>query len=510
MDHQSFRYYIPGIVFLIPIYVVTCWITISKVTDSDIRVFVLVGGITTFPTISLPIGWWIYNAYRVWWLKLTKGGYENKDFLQLIRNYTKPFYSPLTNSILIDFTQIKGIESWLKIEPELFRKTFYPFTSKIKFKEEIKQKGVHPKFTEPLSDFILFKDSGYDYARSISSVRYGLESSVFAIILGGIYAFGLKVIWLHQLKSPHQIEQANFSPFIFWIIFLIVLTAGIIITLFLRWKYTDKEYDARLILSTLTSMSSNYFDTKAFTIKIPKEVVEKVEELNLNAKSYAAFDLDNTLLIDDIGEAVFATLVRKKLVKDFNWDDYIKLIDQNREAAYKKVIEVMKGLELQKLKQITYEIIKSEDTHIEIGEEKIPIPKPNTTMQSLISLLKTKGIDVYIVTASNKVSAEIICWEYFGIPSSNVLGAIINVDSNQRIANDSSEIPYGEEKVNILKKKFKDKPVVTGGDGMWDKFLLDYTISGGIKLWLGQNTKEYQKLKDEYYHDSNFYHVARK
>jgi phosphoserine phosphatase len=256
-------------------------------------------------------------------------------------------------------------------------------------------------------------------------------------------------------------------------------------------------------------MSTNYFDTKLFTGNIPKEILEKISHLKLKGRPYAAFDLDNTLLIDDIGEAVFAALVKKKLVLDFNWRDYINLIEQNREAAYKKIIEVMNGLELETLKKITHEIINSEDTHIEIGDDKIPIPEPNSIVQSLISLLKTKGIDVYIVTASNKVSADIICWKHFGTPSSNVLGAIVGTDRNERISYDSSEIPYGEGKVNALKKRFKDKPVVTGGDGMWDKFLLDYTTSDGIRLWLGQNKNEYQKLKDEYYKDLNFYHIPK-
>jgi hypothetical protein len=199
MDHQSFRYYIPGVTFIFPIFLVACWITINNYKDSDVRLFVLVGGITAFPTIALPIGWWIYNAYRVWWLFWTKGGYENKEFVNLIRKDTKPFYSPLIDSILIDFSHIKEIESWIKIDMEVFRKTFYPFTSRTNFKNEIQQKGINPKFTEHLSDYILFKDRGYDYARSISSVRYGLESSLFALGLGVIFAIGLKIIWLYNL-----------------------------------------------------------------------------------------------------------------------------------------------------------------------------------------------------------------------------------------------------------------------------------------------------------------------
>ena len=312
MDHQSFRYYIPGIIFLLPIYFITCWITITNYTDSDIRVFVLVGGITTFPVIALAIGWWIYNAYRVWWLILTHGGYENREFVKLIRKNTKPFYSPITQSILIDFSHIKDIKSWIKFDIDIFRKTFYPFTSKKKFIREIEQKGVHPKFTEPLSDFILFKDKGYDYARSISSVRYGFESSFFALVISFIYTLGLKSIWLYQL---HQ--TSNILYFHFWIIIVSLLSIGIMITLLIRWRLADKEYDARLLLTTVTSISSNYFNTEVFENNIPKEIFEKINKLTLEGKPFAAFDLDNTLLINDIGEAVFASLVKKKIISDF-------------------------------------------------------------------------------------------------------------------------------------------------------------------------------------------------
>ena len=504
MDHQSFRFYIPGVSFLFPIFLVACWITVKNYHDSDVRLFVLVGGITAFPTIALPIGWWIYNAYRVWWLILTKGGYENKTFVKLISKDIKPFYSPLNNSILIDFCHIKGIESWIKFDLDIFQKTFYPFTSKAKFKEEIQQKGVHPKFTESLSDFILFKDNGYDYARSISSVRYGIESGIFAIGLGGIYAFGLKAIWLHYLHL-----SSNYNIFILWVLILSLLSIVLILTLFIRWKYADKEYDARLILTTVTSLDSNFFENSFFADNIPKNVIDNINQLKLTSNSYAAFDLDNTLLIDDIGEAVFAALVKQNLVTDFKWKDYLNLLEKNREAAYKKVIDVMNGLKLNLLKKITHEIIESEDSYIEIEGGKIPIPKPNSIMQSLVSILKSKGIEVFIVTASNKISAEIICWKHFGIPASNVIGAEVETDKNKNISSTVAEIPFAEGKVKALKKRFKEQPIVTGGDGSWDKFLLDYTKSNGIRLWLGQNKDEYQKMKDEFYKDLSFYHIPR-
>lgn len=508
MDHQSFRFYIPGIVFLFPIYSVICWITVNYYTnldDSDFRTFVLLGGITTFPVIALPIGWWIFNAYRVWWLILSKGGYENKDFVKLIRKDTKPFYFPSTESIFIDFSHLGQNQGWIKIDTDIFRKTFCPFISKEKFQREIERIGVFPKFTEPLSDYILFKDKGYDYARSISSVRYGLESSVFALTLSLIYASGLRTIWLFKLH-----HLSNEIAYIAWLCILTSVTLTLIVTLIIRWRYADREYDARLNLTTLTTIKSNFSDVKVFKNNIPQEIVSDIDNLNLMDRPYAAFDLDNTLLVGDIGEAVFVALIEKGLIKNFNWKDYKNLLSKDREAAYKKVVEVMKGIPISTLEQITHSILDSEEKTIQIHSDEIPVPKANPIMQSIIGLLKTKGVDVYVVTASNKVSAEIACWKSFGIPHSNVLGAIVSSDWRKRIVFDSTNIPFGERKVTALKEILKTKPIVTGGDGVWDKSLLDYTTPDGIRLWLGQDRKEYQKIKDKSYKELKFHFVERK
>ncbi|MCE1198946.1 MAG: haloacid dehalogenase-like hydrolase [Marinilabiliales bacterium] len=504
MDHQSFRYYIPGIMFLLPIYFVICWITISSYTNTDIRTFVLLGGITTFPLISLPVGWWIYNAYRVWWLLFTKGGYEHKDFVKLVREDIKPFYSPITKSVLADFSHIKDIESWIRFDLEIFRKTFYPYTSKVRFNREIERYGIRPKFTEQLSDIILFKDKGYDYARSISSVRYVFESSSFALMLSIFYAFGIKYIWLYQINKVN-----NSLVYTSWVIILTMLTICIIITLLVRWSRADKEYDARLLLTTVTSLRSNYVSADLFKGKIPTEIFEKIGCLNLEGKPFAAFDLDNTLLIDDIGEAVFASLVKQNIITEFGWDDYLDLIKKDRESAYKKVVELMNGLKISELIKMTNELLDGRDEYVVLNSFQIPIPKPNPVMQSIVSHLLTLGVDVFVVTASNKISAEIVCWKYFGIPSSKVFGADFKVDKNGRISGSVAKIPYANGKVEILKQKVNGRPIITGGDGFWDNYLLEYTESSGIRLWLGQDVFEYQEIKESRYKDLQFYNIQR-
>ncbi len=242
---------------------------------------------------------------------------------------------------------------------------------------------------------------------------------------------------------------------------------------------------------------------KSIENNIPKHIVAKIDELSLIGNQYAAFDLDNTLLIGDIGEAVFAILVKNKIVKNFGWKNYIDLIKTDREKAYFKVIEVMNNLELRLVENITHDLIHTHAIEIELEGYRIPIPKPNTIMRSLVTLLNTSGIQVNVVTASNRVSAEIICWEYFGIHASNVFGARVDINNNKIIKIKFNEVPYGKEKVNVLKREFKNKPVFTAGDANWDRYLLSYTTQNGIRLWTGKDS-EFKKLKEKYYKNLEF------
>jgi hypothetical protein len=60
-----------------------------------------------------------------------------------------------------------------------------------------------------------------------------------------------------------------------------------------------------------------------------------------------------------------------------------------------------------------------------------------------------------------------------------------------------AEIPYGEGKVLILKEVLSEfKPIITGSDGEWDRFLLDYTSIDGSRFWLGKDKAEYTELKN--------------
>ncbi len=219
--------------------------------------------------------------------------------------------------------------------------------------------------------------------------------------------------------------------------------------------------------------------------KIPQEIIERINELHITDKSFAAFDLDNTLLIGDIGEAVFALLVKKKFIKNFGWKDYLSQMKKNKLKAYKHIIDIMQGLQLGILEKVTLEVLNKKAA-ISIEGYKIPIPKRSEMMKLILEMLAEKGMPTYVITASNEVSAAIICKKYFEIPASHIIGAEVSIDKKGIIQVGAKEFPYAKGKVNILKKRFKNKPLVTGGDSPGDKYLINYTAQGGIQLWAGK------------------------
>lgn len=224
---------------------------------------------------------------------------------------------------------------------------------------------------------------------------------------------------------------------------------------------------------------------------IPGEIPENINSLPIKGKPYAAFDLDNTLLVGDIGEVVFAFMVKKNLIRNFGWQDYLNMIEINKVKAYKRIIDLMQGLKLSVLEEVTSMVIERKSP-ISIEGCKLQVPKPNKTMQLILEMLKRKGIAIYVVTASNEVSAAIICKKYFGIPASNIIGAEVARDKTGIIQVGTKEFPYAKGKASILKKRFRNKPLVTGGDSSGDKYLLNYTAKDGIRFWLGK--EEFQKV----------------
>lgn len=229
------------------------------------------------------------------------------------------------------------------------------------------------------------------------------------------------------------------------------------------------------------------------------EIAEKISQLQIPEQSYAVFDMDNTLLVDDAGEAVFAAFLDKGMIQLYTWQDYIDLVENDSGKAYKTVIDIMEGIKIKDLELITREVMESSGQYIDLENVQVPLPKLNLIMLEIVKLLIEKGIEVYVVSASNEVTVKIICHEYFGIPINNIYGAEVSVNSKNEIIPGYQKLPFAEEKVNLIKSTISGKQIVAGGDGEWDCHFLSLTEPTGLVFWVGDNQAEYESLKNKYF-----------
>ena len=137
----------------------------------------------------------------------------------------------------------------------------------------------------------------------------------------------------------------------------------------------------------------------------------------------AAFDMDNTLLEGDIGDALFAQLLREGKPLRLTWAEYQRMIkEEGKKAAYSKIVTVMAGIPVETVIETTRRIMRSTSTFLEVEGVKVPVPRPNPGMQVLLSYLERLGYTVYIISATNQFSVKTVAEDYFGIPARRAFG----------------------------------------------------------------------------------------
>ena len=240
-----------------------------------------------------------------------------------------------------------------------------------------------------------------------------------------------------------------------------------------------------------------------------KKELNSIKQLKMTDNSFVAFDMDNTLLINDIGESVFALFQHRYQnelkEKIYSWNQYIK--DSKKKAtqyfAFTECMRIMNGFSYSILENLTNEIIErgikntGNDDYIKISDSKIPIPKRNETMYSIVKYLQSKQIDIYVITASNELSAQIVCEKLFNIPKKFVIGGKLEItEENKLMFNEEALYPYAEGKLKAIKHIHGlKKPIITAGDSLWDFKMLNHTKSNGLILWLG-NELNLNKLNE--------------
>ena len=114
----------------------------------------------------------------------------------------------------------------------------------------------------------------------------------------------------------------------------------------------------------------------------------------------ALFDLDNTLIIGDIGEAVFAHLLADEAPLKCTWEEYQSFLRCDVSAACRLVVESMAGLTVREVEEATMKVLKKPASFIKAGNTLVPVPKMHREMKKLVSLLRKLRYNIYVISAN--------------------------------------------------------------------------------------------------------------
>lgn len=236
--------------------------------------------------------------------------------------------------------------------------------------------------------------------------------------------------------------------------------------------------------------------------QLPEDVAQSLRSIEARLsisridKKIAAFDLDNTLLVGDIGEAVFAALKLQGHIPGFSWQSYRKLLATNPAEGYRTVVTAMSGLSERLIQRITLDVLSRRDDYLELENSFIPIPYAHPGMLQVMSYLRTQGYQICVITASNEISARIVAWKYFSIPPFYVYGVRQGLQRGDLTNELLSPLPIGQGKVDVYRKFMgMDDPIVTGSDSLIDVPLLKLTDPCGLSLWVGEERAGFELAK---------------
>ena len=153
------------------------------------------------------------------------------------------------------------------------------------------------------------------------------------------------------------------------------------------------------------------------------EQEQRFGESHLGGKNrIALFDLDNTLIVGDIGDAVFAQLLIDGFPLPLSWKEYREMCKENPGIAYIEAVRALEGISMEYIIRVTKRILQSNQEYLYCEGEAIRIPKPNLLMTEVVRLLREWNYLLFVVSASNDISAKVAGSVLFDIPINNIAG----------------------------------------------------------------------------------------
>jgi phosphoserine phosphatase len=302
-----------------------------------------------------------------------------------------------------------------------------------------------------------------------------------------------------------------------------------------RWFVTGKDDLDTAVILKQNQKHAHKNDEQAKK-QIPDELLQRIEQVenwyNNRAEQefdlkIALFDLDNTLLVGDCGDALFAQLkineqhknkpltIHKKMIP-FTWTEYQETLKtKGKVEAYSKVITCMAGLPLKTLLETSQQVMQSDLEYLELEGVKIPAPYPYPPMQALLTRLRSMGYEIYVISATNQYTVRYVAKKYFDIPESHVFGmlpTIVNDPKYGEIIGDEIDGPVTvvEGKVEVYKKNIgSTPPIISGGDSTTDIMMLNLTSPNGLIIWVGEDENKFASINKDITHPEIVYFLKR-
>ncbi len=248
-------------------------------------------------------------------------------------------------------------------------------------------------------------------------------------------------------------------------------------------------------------------------MSLPIELQEAIQkEFTKKENPFAIFDFDNTCIINDVGEAMFHYLCKNKLLKDFsllgennNDADYHEqvfnayhnlLADGEIKEAYILYAQSFSGFSPEEAEIATRAAIEAEGdtiTTVELYGRTIAhgiVLNPATI--ELFELVKSMGIDVWVVTASVEESVK-VAMKYFNLDA-KLIGVRPMVKEGKLTKELQMPASIIEGKVDCMRTYIsKEAPLMVVDDSMTGIALLE---TANIKVAVNRGnalTKEAQK-----------------
>jgi len=355
---------------------------------------------------------------------------------------------------------------------------------------------------------LLFANPSYDYARSISTVRYSYAAGLFALANGIVVMLGLSLLvgaardwqdFVAKIWSPEDTVAATLGAFLL-IVFVVLNLAAMA----LRYVLARREYVARSILIALRQSNIGKVARKDVLRELPVALQSRLAALpSAASEKLALFDLDGTLVTNDVGEATWAALLVKysKLTDSLHdrnispmdpgsaFADYEKLRDSGPEGkrrAYAEIVERMgEVLTAKKVQRVTKRVLRAASGIAVSKTRTIPVPESIAPMVVVLEWLRLAGYRCVIVTSTNQWSAEVCAWHHFGIEPRDVIGIANKTKNGQLQKQLETPVPIGEGKVDAVRSL--GQPLVAAGNSENDVPMLATVPKGGLVIWVGSD-----------------------